>query len=345
MKIAVVGATGSCGRQVAAQLLDRGVLGENLRLHLVGHESGVHRDELWGLRADLNDAFFDHAVSIEIGFDVAETEADLVVMMAGATLTKETKNRAALADINRRIFAEVAEGVSRLSQSVIVVVQSNPVELAVNAFAEVLPRQQIIGAGAWSDSLRFRRELARDLGVRRSMVSAEVWGQHGDHEVPIWSKVRVRGVAEQRLADVIGAAREGRALSELAGEIGDVREVVLAKVNDGKIEEAFDFIQQKPADIRAAVKPFFTHFTAGRTTELATAHAVVDLVEVIAHGNHVVCPAQIILEGEMGGLTGPIAVPTVIGQSGWTTVVETQIAPDEAEALFAAQSAISRSLR
>lgn len=340
----MVGATGSCGRQVAAQLLDRGVLGENLMLHLVGHESGAHRNELWGLRADLNDAFFDHSVSIDIGFDVAETEADLVVMMAGATLTRETMNRAALADINKRIFADVAKGVSGLSESAIVVVQSNPVELAVNAFAGVLPRHQIIGAGAWSDSLRFRRELARDLGVRRSMVSAEVWGQHGDHVVPIWSKVRVRGVSEQRVADVIEAARDGRALSDLPEEIGEVRGAVLAKVNDGKIDEAFALIQQQPADIRAAVKPFFTHFTAGRTTELATAHAVVDLVEVIAHGNHVVCPAQVILEGEMGGLTGPIAVPTVIGQSGWTAVVETQIAVDEAEALVAAQAAISASL-
>ena len=36
-------------------------------------------------------------------------------------------------------------------------------------------------------------------------------------------------------------------------------------------------------DIRAAVKPFFTHFTAGR--QAATAHAVVDVVGFLVHAS------------------------------------------------------------
>ncbi len=66
MNIAIVGATGSCGRQVAAQMVERSLLSEDANLHLVGHAGGAHESELWGLRADLYDAFADAAPTIHL---------------------------------------------------------------------------------------------------------------------------------------------------------------------------------------------------------------------------------------------------------------------------------------
>ncbi len=340
MDVAILGATGSCGRQVAAQLIERSVLPETVTVHLIGHAGG-HESELWGLRADLRDAFADRAPEIEIGTDVATTGADVVIMMAGATITRDTKDRAALASTNDRIFAESAQAVGRMPDPVTVIVQSNPVESAVAAFAQVLPRERIIGAAAWSDSLRFRRELAADLGLRRPMVNAQMWGQHGDYLVPIWSRIHARGISEQHLADVIGSIREGRTLADLPEEIRSARSEALRSINNDDVAGAFDFIQQQPADVRAAVKPFFTHFTAGRTTELATAHAVVDVVEFLATGQQVAIPAQVMLEGEMRGLTGPIAVPVLIDPMGWSMVIDEAIASDERDALEKADAAIA----
>lgn len=364
MDVAVIGATGSCGRQCAVQLIARGVLQSDApkdvyltqgpgsdqlrgdatqrdaRLHLIGHAGGAHESELWGLRADLRDAFDDSAPTIEVGTDVAATGADLVVMMAGATVTRDTTDRAALAATNRRIFAEAAEAVGSMRDAV-VVVQSNPVELAIQAFARWVPRHRLIGAAAWSDSLRLRRELAADLGVRRPMVQAQMWGQHGDHLVPMWSKVQARGVSEQHLADVIGAIREGRSLLDLPHEIQEAKARTLELIRDGDTLGALLFIQERPPDVRAAVKPFFIHFTAGRTTELATAHSVVDVVEFIARGLQTAIPAQVMLEGEYGGLTGPIAVPVLTDPTGWSTIVNESIAPDEQAALLAAAAAIT----
>ena len=108
MDVAIVGATGSCGRQVAAQLIERSLLPETATLHLVGHKGGAHESELWGLRADLSDAFANQSPNIEVGTDIVGSDADVVVMMAGATVTRQTKDRAALAKINREIFSEVA---------------------------------------------------------------------------------------------------------------------------------------------------------------------------------------------------------------------------------------------
>ena len=341
MNVAVVGATGSCGRQVAAQLVERALLPESATLHLIGHAGGAHESQLWGLRADIRDAFADRSPDIQIGNDVAATAADLVVMMAGATVTRETSDRAALAERNREIFTEIAEAVGRIDKDVTVIVQSNPVELATAIFARYVPRHRVIGAAAWSDSLRFRRELAEDLGVRRPMVDAQMWGQHGDHLVPMWSRIHVRGVDDQRLADVIGQAREGRSLADLPDEVSQTRGRMLTMVNDGDIEGAYAFIQQQPADLRAAVKPFFTHFTAGHTTELATAHAVVDVVGFLTSEQSTTIPAQVCLEGEFENVTGPLAVPVLLDPLGWTQVVDEHVADDERDALVAASIAIA----
>jgi malate dehydrogenase len=340
VELAIIGATGSCGRQVAAQVAERGILPEIATMHLIGHAGGEHASELWGLRADLRDAFADTAPSIEVGTDVAATNADLVVMMAGATVSRTESSRAALARKNLQIFSEVAEGIGRMSRPPIVVVQSNPVELAVQMLGQEVPRHQILGAAAWSDSLRFRRELAADFGVRRPMVDAQMWGQHGDHLVPIYSRIHVRGVETQFIADVVGAMREGRSLVDLPAEISETRTRSLAMVHDGLIEEAYAFIQSQPADIRCAVKPFFTHFTAGRTTELATAHAVTDIVEFIVRAQRRVIPAQVPLAGEHWGIDVPLAVPVLLDPLGWSQVVNEPLAADELAALKAAAEAV-----
>lgn len=339
MDLAIIGATGSCGRQVAAQVAERGILPEIATMHLIGHAGGEHVSELWGLRADLRDAFADTAPSIEVGTDVAATNADIVVMMAGATVTRTDSDRSALAQKNLHIFGEVAADLGRMERPPIVIVQSNPVELAMSILGSHIPRHRILGAAAWSDSLRFRRELAADLGVRRAMVQAQMWGQHGDHLVPIWSRVHVRGVSEQFAADFIGKAREGRALTDLHEEIREARGRSLTMVHDGLVAQAYEFIQAQPPDVRAAIKPFFTHFTAGRTTELATAHAVTDIVDFIVRGGRQVIPAQVILAGEEWGINGPLAVPVLLDPLGWSQVVAEPIAEDEHEALAAAAEA------
>ena len=339
--LAIIGATGSCGRQVAAQLLDRGILPTDGSLHLIGHAGGAHESELWGLRADLLDAFSDRAPRIEVGTDVATTDAEVVVMMAGATLGQGASDRAQLAAKNFEIFTEAARDISRMAVEPTVVVQSNPVELAMDVIGQVISHHRIIGAAAWSDSLRFRREIASELGVSRPMVSAEMWGQHGDHLVPIWSEVRARGVEQGRVDEVIGRATSGRHVRDLPEEIRASRDQMLNLIQRDAIADAYAFIHTQHPDVRAAIKPFFTHFTAGRTTELATAHAVADVVSFLSGGARVTIPAQVILDKEWPGLTGPLAVPVVIEPHGWSHVVPQQVSDDELSALTIAMKAVS----
>lgn len=73
------GATGSCDRQLAAQVLERALLPPSARLQLVGHHGGGGEHELIGLRADLEDAFEDEAPTIELVLEPSAIDASLVV--------------------------------------------------------------------------------------------------------------------------------------------------------------------------------------------------------------------------------------------------------------------------
>jgi malate dehydrogenase len=351
MDVAVIGAAGACGRQLCMQLLERRIVPITNRLQLVGHHGGASENELWGLRADMQDAFSEWAPSMQVVMDPEEIDADIVVMMAGATVSAApgaTLDRAGLARTNAGIFRTYAEVLGRSDRQPIVVVQSNPVELAVEIFAEHLDPKRVLGAGARSDSLRFAREIAADLGVTSRAVFAFVMGQHGDYMVPLWSRVDVRGLPRDQVVEYIERTRGGHPLSELPVRIREGKTAMLALVNDGRIREAFDFVQAMPADLRAAVKPFFTHFTAGHTTEAMTARSAADIVEAFVNGVVMGVPAQVQLSGAWAdsyGLTGVLGVPVLLGRREWALILPMTLAVDERDAMLAAATSIAEVAR
>lgn len=344
MNLAIVGAAGSCGRQLAAQLLDR-FLPASGHLQLVGHHGGHSADELWGLRADLEDAFVDNAPSIEVVFEPSDIDADLVVMLAGATISTDpsaTVDRAALGRTNHKMFVKYADALAaRSGLPPIVIVQSNPVELGVQVFAERLGRRRVLGAAAWSDTLRFRAEIAADLGVGRPQVHALMLGQHGDHVIPAWSQLYVRGVAATDVGALVDRTRVGRRLEDLPQEVRAHKARMLQLVRDGRVHDAYAMVQSFSPDLRAVVKPFFTHFTAGRTTEMATAHAVAEIAAAVVAGKQMALPAQVMLDGEWLGLHGVVGAPVVLAPDGWEHIYPLDLETDEVAALRRAVDAIA----
>ena len=341
MDVAIIGASGSCGRQLAAQVLDRRIVAETGRLQLVGRHGGASERELFGLRADLSDAFVDHAPRIEVVLDPDAIDADVVVMLAGLTISTDPGkpvDRIELGTGNLEIFRTYAAALDP-ERPPVVIVQSNPVELGVHVFAERLGAKSVLGAGGLSDTLRFRQEMAEEFGVRRTQVTAPMLGQHGDHLVPLWSRVQVHG--RHDVAEHIASLRRGRTLADLPDEIRAAKFHMVALVLAERVDEAYEYVTGLPPDLRAAVKPFFTHFTAGRTTEMATAHSVADLIEIITTGRDAVVPAQVHTEGVPEGMFGICGLPVMTSSSGWSDVVQAPIADDEYEALFVAARAIA----
>ncbi|MDO8106087.1 lactate dehydrogenase [Isoptericola sp. b441] len=347
MDIAVLGATGDVGRQVCTQLIERRVLPPTSRLQLVGRRGGASGRATYGLRADLIDAYDEHAPLIDVALDPADVVADVVVVAAGMTTPAApggSIDRSQLAAANHGVVAEYARALAEHgSGHEVVVVVSNPVELGVAVLARELGRHRVIGMGAWLDTLRFRREVAVSLGLRRHRIGGFVAGQHGTDLVPLWSTVRVSGLdAGERRAAVDGL-RTGRSLGTFDAEVAAAQRELL----DLDVASAYARVDALPADLRAVIRPWLTH-TSGAKTATGTAGATVDLLETVLDGREIVVAGQVQLAGEVvvGGrrLTGVLGAPVVLGPDGWTRVLLDDLAADEAERLLACADRIHASL-
>ena len=207
MDVSIIGAGGDVGRQVAVHLIAERVVASSQRLQLVGHEGGKSSQSLFGLRADLLDAYAETSPEIDIALHPDEIAADIIIFAAGATVPTEpgkALDRSALGKINKPIFETYAKSIAEHGHgNEIILIVSNPVELGVEIFSRHLERKRVIGIGAYQDSLRFRREIAADLGVRRQRVHAFVLGEHGENLYPMWNTVQVYGMDDEELESVI----------------------------------------------------------------------------------------------------------------------------------------------
>ena len=345
----MIGAAGTVGRAVCGQLLATRILQRRERLQLVGRHGGASDTGIFGLRIDLLDAYSETAPQIEQVLDASQIRADIIVMVAGETATTDahvatTRNEVALTNIP--VFEYYAAALAAHgSGRELVVIQSNPVELAVDIFARHLGRHRVVGAGAYSDSLRLRREIADDLFAagNRPIVSGYLLGEHGANAVPIWSSLRAAGTNPEQLQDYLRVARGDRRLSDLPTQVAEARAHLSDLVAGHDGEAAFAFAATLPPDIASLVKPWFAHWS-GRTS-VATAHAVVDLIAQLLSGHRMVLPLQVATHADdWPGTAGVLGVPVDIDMSGWTRTVPLELAADESAALLAAASAISQRL-
>lgn len=321
------------------------------RLQLVGRAGGPSGRAVHGLRADLVDAYDEHAPLIDVALDPGDVVADVIVLTAGRTSPARagaSTDRSVLAAENHAVFADYARALARNgSGHEVVVVVSNPVELGVAVVARELGRHRVIGMGAWLDTLRFRREIAVSLGVRRHRVGGFVAGQHGDDLVPLWSTVRISGLDLDERARAVARLRAGRTLDGFAEEIAAAKDT-LAELVGQDAGAAFDRVESWPPDLRAVSRPWLTH-QSGAKTAAATANATVDLVDTVLDGREIVVAGQVQLAGEasVGGTAvhGVLGVPVVLGPEGWTRVLLDELPDDEARRLAATARRIDESLQ
>ena len=345
MDVAILGASGDCGRAIAGQLVAERLLTTTERLQLVGRRGGASASILHGLVSDLTDAYAEHVPYLDVALDPEEIVADLWVVAAGGTVppsaVKLGGTRGGLAAANAPVFRDYARALAKYGQGTeIVIVVSNPVELGVAYFAEAIGRERVIGIGAYSDTLRFRREIAAALGVRRQRVSGFMLGEHGDAQVPVWSSVQIHGMAPEELAATVARLRHGVTLDDFTATCTRERKAVTEMLLAGQVAEAFTRVDSLAPDVRVVVKPYVTHLSGSKTV-LATASVTVDLVRTLLDGREVLVAGQAMLEGDFYGMHGPLGVPVVAGTNGISRVVEIPLTDQEHSRL----TAISRRLQ
>jgi len=125
----------------------------------------------------------------------AGQDADLVIITAGAS-QKPGESRLDLVERNVVIFKSLIADVIKYCPNATLLVVSNPVDIMTYVTLKLsgFPAARVIGSGTVLDSARFRTLLAEKMGIDPRSVHAYIIGEHGDSEVPVWSKVNVAGM-------------------------------------------------------------------------------------------------------------------------------------------------------
>ncbi len=121
--------------------------------------------------------------------------AEVIVIAAGAPQTPG-QSRLDLVHTNRRVMEQVVEKIAAYNREAILIIATNPVDvMAYTAWqASGLPTGRVIGSGTVLDTSRFRHLLSERCGIDPRNVHAYVIGEHGDSEIPLWSKANIGGV-------------------------------------------------------------------------------------------------------------------------------------------------------
>ncbi|MGQ4556461.1 malate dehydrogenase [Halobellus sp. GM3] len=189
-KVSIVGAAGTVGAAAGYNLALRDVVDELVFVDIPDKE-----DETVGQAADAN-----HGVAYDSNTEVVQGSyedtagSDVVVITAGIP-RQPGQTRIDLAGDNAPIMEDIGASLAAHNDEFVSITTSNPVDLLNRHLCESgdRDRRKVIGFGGRLDSARFRYVLAQRFDTPVQNVEATILGEHGDAQVPVFSKVRVDG--------------------------------------------------------------------------------------------------------------------------------------------------------
>ena len=147
--------------------------------------------------------------------DYADLAGSTVVMVTagvneksgGATDRADPRGRLKLLDANTGIYEDILPAVFQAAPDAVILVLTDPPDPLAD-FVRSFGFKRVLSSGTFLDSLRFRFHLAQLLNVEPTSVEAQVLGEHGTSEVPVWSSARVGGVPVLRALRISGESSE-----------------------------------------------------------------------------------------------------------------------------------------
>jgi malate dehydrogenase len=197
-KVSIIGAAGTVGAAAGYNLALRDVADELVYVDIPEQE-----DVAVGQAADANHGVaYDANTTVRQGDYAATAGSDVVVITAGIP-RQPGQTRIDLAGDNAPIMESIHDSLAEHTDDFVSITTSNPVDLLNRHLYEVgdRPREHVIGFGGRLDSARFRYVLAERFDTPVGNVEATILGEHGDAQVPVFSKVRVDGADPAFSAD------------------------------------------------------------------------------------------------------------------------------------------------
>ncbi|MCU4802795.1 malate dehydrogenase [Halobacteria archaeon HArc-gm2] len=190
-KVTVVGAAGTVGAAAGYNIALRDIADELVYVDIPDQE-----DVTVGQAADANHGVaYDSNTTVRQGTYEDTAGSDVVVITAGIP-RQPGQTRIDLAGDNAPIMDDIGSSIAEHNDGdYVTITTSNPVDLLNRHLYETgdRSREQVIGFGGRLDSARFRYVLSERFDVPVQNVEATILGEHGDAQVPVFSKVRIDG--------------------------------------------------------------------------------------------------------------------------------------------------------
>lgn len=288
VRVGIIGAAGTLGSCAAFEIATRGLAGE---LWLFD----VNRNLLQSHAMDLQTAA---AVASETSVRAGERLEDLagceVLVMAAGAPWRQISSRRELLNDSLAILRPLAEAVGNFCPQAVVITATNPVDPLNYAFHLLshMDPSQLVGYSI-NDSYRFRMLAARALGAVTARVEGFVLGEHGDHQVPLFSTLKLDGKA--------------------VAVTPELREWVLCETP--KILKAYESLG------------------TGRTSGWTSAVGLADMVQAVVEDSGKLFPCSVIPDGEYGRRGFSVGLPVRLGRRGVLEIQQWDLPPAEREKL------------
>jgi malate dehydrogenase len=197
-KVSVIGAAGTVGAAAGYNLALRDIVDELVFVDIPDME-----EKTVGQAADTNHGIaYDSNTTVVQGGYEDTAGSDVVVITAGIP-RQPGQTRIDLAGDNAPIMEDIGSSLAEYNDDFVSVTTSNPVDLLNRHLYEAggRDRNEVIGFGGRLDSARFRYVLSERFDAPVKNVDATILGEHGDAQVPVFSKVRVDGTDPEFTAD------------------------------------------------------------------------------------------------------------------------------------------------
>lgn len=239
-------------------------------------------------------------------------DCDLIIICAGRN-RKPGESRLDLTNDNVEIMHSVISKMQPYYTRGIILIISNPVDILTFKAAEWmgLPNGMVFGSGNILDSSRFVRTIADYVGLSTGVVNAYIVGEHGDRQVPIWSRATIGGIPIEEYCNDVGLKWDAEVRIELAQK---------TKAMGGQIIAA-----------------------KGRT-HYGIATCVCQLADAIINQRPTISCVSSVLMGEHGCRDVALSVPSVIGPAGVQQRIREKWAPEEYRGFFDAVESVRRIL-
>lgn len=211
-------------------------------------------------------------------------DCDLIIITAGRN-RRPDETRLNMTNDNLKILRTVVDSLSHFYTRGAIMIISNPVDILVYQCSKWMGLQNgmIFGTGCVLDTSRLISNVAEYVGLKTEVVKGFVVGEHGDTQVPIWSRLSIAGVPMKEYCDYVGLPWE----------------------------------EEQKMKIAASIQQLGTEIIRGKgRTHYGISTCVCHLADAVLNQRDTIASVSSTLQGEYGIRDVAMSLPSIVGVNG-----------------------------